>query len=169
MGFILVYPLHNNFSRGLSGYRLVHFVLHGSKKLFCFYRVRRVVHSGCRNVGNLLINHALTGPDLSNFFQEFLEISSINASAVFKTVTVNGKTFKNIIFQFIGCPGSKLGASSRVYPVADSDDGLQAIKCEVSSYLTITLLANYREFLGSCCFIQFSFFEISLSLNSISP
>jgi hypothetical protein len=93
IGFIFVCSLRNNFRRGLSGYCIVHFILHGSKKLFCFYSVGRVVHSRCINIGNLLIHHAFTGPDLSNFFQEFLEISSIKASAVFETITVNGKTY----------------------------------------------------------------------------
>ena len=111
---------------------------YSSKKLFCFNRIGRVVHSRGINIGNLLIHHAFTGPDLSNFFQEFLEISSIKAGAIFETIDVNAKTFKNIVFQFIGRPDPKLGASNRVYPVADSDDGLQAIKCDVPFYLTIT-------------------------------
>lgn len=104
------------------------FVLNRCKEFFGVCRFWRIVNRRCVNIGNFLIGHPLTGPDVPNLLQQLIKKSCTEAGTVLKTIAVNGKTFMDILLKDRNRPLPELGASFGIDPVTNGNDGFQRIK-----------------------------------------
>ena len=80
--------LHNDLGSSMTVNGEMQLVLHRGKKFFRGRRICIVIH-GCRvDIGDLLIEAALTGPNLSDFFEKVLKIVFTEERSVFHPLPV---------------------------------------------------------------------------------
>ena len=76
--------------------------------------------------------------------------------ALLQALVIQYKAFGHILFENTGRPDAKAGRPAGINTVSHRDNSVQIIKLCRAAHLAAALHLNYRGFLGSCRFIQFS-------------
>lgn len=102
---------------------IVHFILHCCKEISCDLTVNGIIHSGCVNVCDFLIETALADTNFLNLGNQMLKIVlvknlTVNQSALVKDISLFGKGV-----QYLCCPLSELRCPAGVDTVSDGDNG----------------------------------------------
>ena len=109
------------------------------------------------NVGNLLVDAPFTGSDGTYPLQQFQEvIFAEDLFALLQAIIVQHKPFADVLIENLGGPDAELGRTPGTDPIADGDDGVQAVVPESTPDGASSFVLNYREILGSCRLLQFS-------------
>ncbi len=58
--------------------------------------------------------------------------------------------------QYARCPLTELSCTDAVHTITYTNNSIEIVKMKRAVYLSGSFLANYRDFLGSCFFFQFS-------------
>ena len=98
--------------------------------------------------------HLFRRPDVPDAFQQLLEVDA--GIRVLEAFVIEQEALNQVFTQVFGRPAAELCASQRAYPVANCQNGVEAIVINLPGDLSGTLLVNYPEFPDSCARIQLS-------------
>ena len=115
-----------------------------------------VVAALLKHIGNFLVSPALAGPDLPDALQQFIKVIFAKWPTILHQFIVEDKALLDVLFQGLGGPLAEVGGLFGVDPVAYGDDGVEIVMVNAAPHFAAALLANYREFLGSCRLLQFT-------------
>src|SRR5690606_18761713 len=74
------------------------------------------------------VESALTGPDLSDAIQKFIEIILSEPTSLLQAFIIQYKAFNNEFAQHLSGPDSKLGGLIAIDPVTDCNDCIKVVK-----------------------------------------
>jgi hypothetical protein len=80
------------------------------------------------DVSDLLVEPPLTGPDLTNPFQELIEVIQPKRFSLLEAFVVHHESLDHEFLQGLRRPDTKLRGLVAVHAVADSDDGIQVVE-----------------------------------------
>ena len=115
----------NNLSRCLTMNGIVDLILDFPEKLNRNLCMGIVVDASGVNFQNLSVKNLFRGTDVSDAFQQFLEVSA--AAQIFQALIIQGKPFSHILFQNPGCPDTELCATFGLYTITDRDNHIQIV------------------------------------------
>ena len=87
-----------------------------------------VVQAGGVNIGALLLELALAEVDLPDFFQQTLKVILAQEGPVLHPGLVQHIPLDGELAQHPGRPLAELGSAQGIYPVADGDDDVVAVR-----------------------------------------
>lgn len=101
------------------------------------------------DVGDLLVETALACTDLSDPFEEFVEIIFAEFFALFESFVVENESFDNEFAEGFGRPDSEAGGFYGIDAVADGDDGVEVVKIYLAGDLSGAFGLNYSKYSNS--------------------
>ena len=134
----------------------MHLVLHLLEEAARSRRIAVVVDGRSVDVGELLIESALTQAYLADFCQQVLKVVLTDERAVLHALLVYHIATNSKLTQYRSGPLTELRGTDGVDTVANRDDGIEGVEQGLASNLPFALGLNYREILGSCVLLQLS-------------
>ena len=128
MFFGVVCQPHDDLCRRAAMDSVVHFILDSGEEIFCGLTVKRIVHGGCIDVCDFLIEATLTCPNLLNFRNRVVKIIFIENLTVDQPILIQDISLLGKCVQHLGRPLSELRRSPGIDSVADSNNGSERIK-----------------------------------------
>ena len=104
MLFGMIRSGHDNFCRSAAVHRIMHFVLDGGEEVLGCFAVQRVIHGGCIDICDFLIEAAFAGANLLNFRDQVIEIGFVKNLTVGQTILVQHISLFRKGFQNLCCP-----------------------------------------------------------------
>ncbi len=126
--FGAVRPAHDQLGGGVPVDGEVEFVLHGGEEGLRCPSVWLVVHRGGVDVGDFLVEAALTGAYFADFCEQVVEVCLIEDGTVFQPIFVQDVAANCEVPQDADGPLAELGGASGVDPEADGDDGVEVVE-----------------------------------------
>ena len=103
------------------------FVLHDLKELVCLVGSWVVVDGKRVDVADLLVEALLRGADVSDAFQQLIEVVSAKTAALLEPLVVHDEAFQQVLPEALGGPAAELGAAEGADAVADGEDGVEVV------------------------------------------
>ena len=117
-----------------------------------------VVAALLENIRNFLIGPALTGSNLPDTLQQFIEVVPSEGPAVLHQLVVEHKALGDVLFQCFSGPLAEAGGLLGIDPVAYGDDGVQIVKVYHTPDAAPAFILNCFYFGNSCGPVKFFLF-----------
>lgn len=144
-------PVRDDLSGRLSGNGPMELVLNGGEKRLGQFGFGIVVDTGLFvEIGDLELEAPFACPDLSNTFDELIEVVLPEPPIELESLIVEHETFYYQLFQGLGRLNPKLSGLSRIDPVDDRNNGVEGIVLYVARHLPIAFHLNDPEIPDRC-------------------
>ena len=124
--------LINQFRCCMTMDRIMHFILHFCKEIFCCQCITVIVQSCCIDVGKLLIEIAFRDTNFPDTLQLLFKILFCqNCTAIFQAFFIHCPALDRVLLYDLVCPNTKAYCPLVVYFEPDCNNRLQIIMIRV--------------------------------------
>ena len=118
----------------------MHLILDCLEELLRGFRPRVIVYAEGVDFQNLAVEDFFRGADVPDACKEFIKI--VAATSPLQKVVVHGEAFDKVFAQYLRGPDAELHAAVGIDTVADTDDYIKVVVCDVSFYFSVSLVLN---------------------------
>ena len=121
----------------------VHFVLDSGEEIFCSLAVDGIIHGGCVDVCDFLIETAFACPSLLDFRNQVVKIIFVENLTVDQPILIQNISLLGKCVQHLSCPLAELRRSPGVDSVAISNNGSERIKLILVDFPIVRSLCKF--------------------------